>query len=193
MAEADKMKADILAGFGSVGTVTTGQWDEGLLNTQWVKTLTTKSRKANTKYGFAALAGDLGADVTLTGSDSKGIALKKLAVVGTLDGSRICSEGDISTITVVAIRDSDIFVGVDRTYSGRHVTDADDFLPNQGQIKSFTVKGLKLAKHADHFVDSNISAYQIGSAKLVNLESTNSSEDFGFWIMDMISLSKRVP
>ncbi|MBT3198354.1 MAG: hypothetical protein HN350_00400, partial [Phycisphaerales bacterium] len=74
--------ATITANNGSIGTVSAGQWDSGLLSALWVKSLTTKGRKANVRSGITALNGDFGADLILTGADSKGVSLGSAAIKG---------------------------------------------------------------------------------------------------------------
>ena len=81
----------IIALFGSVGTISAGQWDAGSLNATWAKTIMIKGKRGS-------LPGNFGATVTLTGQNSRGISLNKLQVAGEILGSHITLNGGAGTI-----------------------------------------------------------------------------------------------
>ncbi len=81
----------IIAMFGSVGTISAGQWNAGSLNVTWARTILIKGKRGS-------LPGNFGATVTLTGQNSRGISLNKLQVAGEILGSQITLNGGAGTI-----------------------------------------------------------------------------------------------
>ena len=128
------------------------------------------------------VAGDFGADVTLSGADPrKGLSLGRLQVAGTVRGSTVRSFGSIGSVMLGAVEGSDFLAGLKASVT-RHAAIGADFEDPMASIKSIKIKGLRLPKGTATprlFCDSNFSAASIGSVSLLNADLDNGREFFG--------------
>ncbi len=125
----------------------------------------------------------------IPGSRTK--ALGSLSVTGQVDGSRIFSRGDISRVTVGAIRNSCVFAG---TFSDTYQADvqgidgqADSVLDlpelkdvetGAGEIGTFIVTGRTLFGEFA-MLNSNVAASYIKTIRITGLQPANSGVPFG--------------
>jgi hypothetical protein len=175
---------------GGIGTISTSDWQSGVISAGWVGSVVSKVNRT------LGTTGNFGADLVLTGNDiqpwkptlgratiagdllagtcwdvQSGL-VGSLTFGGTVRQSVVRSASNIKSITVGATDGSDFGAGValNLLESNRHVDVGDVANAPQATIGTFTVKGLKLPKGAQiprFFMDSNISA-GIGKLNLLN-------------------------
>jgi len=148
---------------GDCGAVKAKRWQDGSIQAAKVTSITTTGA-AGTKT-IQAIRGDFGADVTLTNALAKP-ALATLAVAGWLDGSTINSAGRLATLAVGGMRSSTIIAG---DLAGTPAT--------QMALASLTVKGI--AGETDLVLGSSISAWNLGTVTLRDVNMSNGSTAFG--------------
>jgi hypothetical protein len=102
-------------------------------------------------------------------------------VGGTLSDSAISVANSIDTLTVGAVNDADILVGIDASVD-RHAAAAADFVNTEGSIAAITITGL--GGNGRFMVDSNFSAASIGAVTLKNVQISNGGVDFGLFALD---------
>lgn len=115
-------------------------------------------------------------------------AVGKVTVTGKVTGSRISATGDIASLTMGAVYDSDVLAGFDSAFTDRHATDHDDFTGRpQAVIGSISIKGLKLAKGVQRprfYVDNaNFTSSKAGKVSLINTDFT----DCGFYVCQSLA------
>jgi hypothetical protein len=92
--------------------------------------------------------------------------------------------GDMLGIMLGATVDSDFLAGISAD-APRHAEDADDFVNDSGYIGSITIRGVDLGEVDVYLVEnSNFSAASIRRASLLNVDTDNGGEPFGFWALD---------
>jgi uncharacterized repeat protein (TIGR02543 family) len=154
------------------------------------------------------IAGDFCADLTLTGGTSAytlltaSIAgslldcdwnitgdLLSLSIRGAAQNSRICSTGMISSIMLGASHDSDFLAGFDPDFDARRPYGSSDFSSTNAPIRMFMILGITTKPGTYYFSNTNVSAPTIGTVLLVNPQTQNSGESFGFWALDTSAAS----
>ncbi|HEX3150424.1 MAG TPA: choice-of-anchor Q domain-containing protein [Gemmataceae bacterium] len=125
--------------------------------------------KGNPKAG---IAGDLASDITISGVGVAAgkPALKTLKVAGAVTNSDIFVNGNVTTFSVGAFRDSRLFAG----YSGPDDGSGAFNLP--ASVTTFTVTG-----KTDGFQNSRVIATSFKTVTLTSLDSTNGNNEFGFY------------
>ena len=166
---------------GGTGTIMAAQWDAGSLDALWAKNITTKGNRWD-----AAISGDFGAVVNLTGQDTRGISLNKLQVAGTAQNATVRTSGSMGSLLLGATNGSDFLAGI-KDGVARNAASHDDFHHPAATIKSVKIKGWKMPKGQSaprFFENSCFSAATLGSISLLNVDYANDEETFGFSALD---------
>ena len=122
--------------------------------------------------GTINIKGGMSADVNISGAGvpSTKKALTSLRVKGAVTGSDIFVTGNVGSVVVGAFRDSRLFAG----YTG-----ADD---GSGTFNfPATVNTFRTTSKTDVFENSRVIANKFKTVTITNLDSTNSSNKFGFY------------
>ena len=177
-----KIDADSQMTLGSpVKGLTLATWAaDGALTAPSVATLNVAGDKKR------AITGNFSADVTLTNAASPQ-TLGKATIAGSLLGSRFAVAGNVGSITLGAMTDSQLLVGTAVGVNGLASTSADFvFKPAKPSLASLTIKGL--VANSPSFTTSTVDAWSIGTAsfKLVN---TVGASPFGLAANQIASLS----
>jgi hypothetical protein len=170
-----------------INQISTSDWRRGTITAGWIGSVTAKVS------GTFGGAGDWGASVVLTGAalpankptlgtvsiahnllygskwDVRAGFINAFTVTGTVEHSLICSAGTINSLTIGGSTASGFAAGVSYSYMQTHAY-ADSAHAPTAVIKSFTVKGLKVATGQTpprFFISSYISA-QITKMTLLN-------------------------
>jgi hypothetical protein len=192
--------ADIRVASG-LKSVTLIDWAGSALHAPWLSKLSVKGNKRE------GIPGDCNADVLLNGGPDapKGLTLggAKIAggvasavwnvagatgtvtVGGTVEQSTIRCAGDVAGFTARAMVQSDFLCGIAAGVE-RHAAAAGDFA-EEARLRSVKVTGLKPPKGQPAprcFVDSNLSAYAIGTVSLVNIAPASGDAPFGLFALD---------
>lgn len=129
--------------------------------------------------GVLQVAGEFGADLTLT----ENVPLKSVVIGGLLNRSTIKTAGNIGTVTVGGIYNSNLLAGLDARPDS-----VDDFAEAR-TIQSFTIVGM-----ADHrtelFTNSLLAAQTLGAVKLKGVVKGGAG-DFGL-VADVIKSYSRM-
>ncbi len=131
--------------------------------------------------GTLRSAGDFEADVSLT----DGVPTTSITVIGKLQNSTITTTAGIGTVTLGAMLDSKLLVGVSSI-----PTNVSDF-SDPFAIQSFTILGGPAVPSGSLFSNSQVAAQTIGAIKVQRVATTSGSGDFGF-IADVIRSYSRI-
>jgi hypothetical protein len=142
---------------GTIGTIRAKFWTDGAIQATKITSITTTGiAKTLTTL---AVSGDFGANVTLDNAASK-TPLLAMTLAGWLDGAMINSNnGPLGAFTMIGICDSTIQAGT-------------------AKIAGVTVKGI-LRDPQHFFINSNISAYTLGTISIKAVQGDSSSQPFG--------------
>ena len=139
---------------GNIGAIRAKRWADGSITAARIASITVTGVPG--PKGVPLVSGDFGADVTLTETARQ--ALSRLSATGWLVGATISSLAPIGTIAAGGIRDSTISAGA----PGIHTS-----------LTGLTVSGIKGAAYA--FMNSNVSAWTLGSVSLKAVQTANES------------------
>ena len=177
----------------SIGTITvSGRKDNPktpaneLLAGDWDADVSTGPIKSITAAG--TIRGDITASGAITsikatggitgairsGKDAKGTGIGSITVGGTVQGAKIVTSGSIGKMTVAALMDSDILVGVATDFAGQFAGHS-DFTNPAAKLTSLTVGGRKLPKGATH--SAYVSGVQLSAPSIGTLKLANVSDD----------------
>ena len=176
---------------GTIKSISTGGWTDAddradLITADYIGSLTIKGNMQadiatvsggyRSGLGKASVTGNLD-NVTI---DVHGGDIKSLTVGGVASHSTVRTDKNIGAITLGASDCSDFLAGVMDSVDRRATTRG--CFASDNLIKSFTVRGIKGTPVTNRFFsDSNVSAARIGSVKLVNVQSDNQGQRFGFF------------
>jgi hypothetical protein len=122
-------------------------------------------------------------------------AAASFSVAGRMDDSTFVSAGNVGTISVGAMRDSNVYVGLPDTTTGLPANGAFDALAaaRRPGITSATVSGMKGAPTDSAFENSNIAAWKIGSVLLTNVvkDTPGSTTPFGIAANKLTSYKRK--
>jgi hypothetical protein len=141
---------------GAIGTIRAKFWTDGAIQATKITSITTTGIAKT--LATPAVSGDFGANVTLDNAASK-TPLLAMTLAGWLDGAMINSNGPLGAFTMIGICDSTIQAGT-------------------AKIAGVTVKGI-LRDPQDFFINSNISAYTLGTISIKAVQGDSSSQPFG--------------
>ena len=122
--------------------------------------------------GSARIGGGAGGTWNITGSTGQ------IAIRGQANSLRVSSTGNMASLTLGAVKDSNFLAGFNSSFSDPHPDSSDDFVPSLlSSIGSIRVTGLKIpaGSPVPRFVEnSNFSAARIGAVQLMNVNLGNS-------------------
>jgi hypothetical protein len=134
--------------------------------------------------GRLALDGPVGSVrlASLDGAFAEVESAGRIEILNAVDSSTLRAVHRVERLTVGALWDSNVLVGVADPVLGR-VDSADDWTDAPGRLGRFTVAGLD-GVEADRrlVVNSNISARSLETADLVALETANEGGEFGIFV-----------
>jgi hypothetical protein len=142
---------------GAIGAIRAKFWTDGAIQAQKITSITTTGIAKT--LTTPAVSGDFGADVTLDNPVSK-TPLLAMTLAGWLDGATIASNGPLGAFSMVGMHDSTIQAA------------------GTSKIAGVTVKGI-LRNLQYFFINSNISAYTLGTISIKAVQGDSSSEPFG--------------
>jgi hypothetical protein len=142
---------------GAIGTIRAKFWLDGAIQATKITSITTTGI-AKTLATPVAVSGDFRANVTLNNAASK-TPLLAMTLAGWLDGAMIDSNGPLGAFTMVGMHDSTIQAGASK-------------------IAGVTVRGI-LRDPQCFFINSNISAYTLGTISIRAVQGDSSSQPFG--------------
>lgn len=157
---------------GGITSIKVLEWLSGGVTAGFVSDLATLGDKKR------ALAGDFKGQVTLTNSSAP-LTLGKLTIAGTLADARITSAGNVGAVTLGAIDDSQILVGVANGVTSL-ASNVSQFVlkPDKPNLASLTIKGLVANQQSFH--GSVIDAWNIGKVSLKLVDTAAQATPFGF-------------
>jgi hypothetical protein len=130
------------------------------------------------------------AAITLTNAGTlKSPDLRTLSVGGTFSGTTLRSAGDINSIHLGALSNSDIFAGVSPGVEGLPTSAAD--FTTDAEIVSFAVTGIRGVTYAVE--DSNIAAATLGKVLVEKVNGNNGNLPFGFSTESLASFTDDQP
>jgi hypothetical protein len=147
---------------GSIGAIVAQTWLGG-------------SIKADTLSSLDIRGGDFAADLTLDNKAGAIVALSRASVRGWVDEVDIRVQGNVRSFAAMGMRNSNLFVGV-----GAEVVDLPD--DDSDFQDNLTLQSLRLTGAlgaGSSFIDSNVAAWTIGSARLTDAQLDNSGQPFG--------------
>lgn len=168
----------------------------GMINTMTVAGAIHGNISATASIGTIT-AGTIAGSSVRAGKDARGTSLGKLNVSqdvdnldlrvdglistvsmkGALNNSRIQARDGIKKMTVASLLNSEILVGVDRSFNQDVITRS-NVVNAAAKLGSLTVTGKKLPKgqsHPAYVVDSNISAPIVGKVSLLNVPADSAA------------------
>ncbi len=154
-----------------INSIRAAEWLGGSITAPWISNLLIR-------YG------NFNADIILNDSNTRGIALNRFSVAGTITDSDITAQGTIGSIIAGAMQNSSCFIGTGITLDIN--LDGVPDLPNPATditldpiftIQRLTIKGIK-GYSGDCFVNSNIAAANIGVISLILPQYDNTDVPF---------------
>ena len=116
------------------------------------------------------------ATVTLTSAAAKGYAMTALRVRGSMLGSTVRSAGNVGAVTVAAVRNSALLVGVANGVAS--LPTARSGFATAARLDAFTVSGGGRTVAA--VVGSDVAAADIGRVRVGDVQTANGGTAFGF-------------
>jgi hypothetical protein len=181
---------------GKVGAITADSIDSAWAGTfaSSINSLTIRGNQSGSltagAIGAWSVRGNLDAATISLGSGAKPV-LDNLHVDGTVENSDLNAAGEMRTISVGALLDSNIFAGVDSTITGLP-TNSSNFISEPSgdappEILSFTILGLPDTTFA--MTGSNIAAATLGRVIIRKVDIDNSGTPFGIAADALTSLT----
>jgi len=105
-------------------------------------------------------------------------ALGTMSVGGNMANSQLLSDGNLTSVTLGGMDDSEAFAGVASSVTGLPGAEAD--FSGQDSIGTFTILGLKSGTTPiTSLINSNIAAWKLGTASLAYAQGDNGGVPFG--------------
>jgi hypothetical protein len=161
---------------GAVGAVTSINWLGGAISADKLGALTIKGQAATKTLPL--ISGDLHAQITLTGEGvlGAGLTLTSASILGTLSDSAWRINGNSGAITLGAITDSSVFVGVAPAVDANTLpTLKSQFLKPTATLAAFTVtgKGVATPNTTPTFTNSRIAAGVLTNISLKRVDPSD--------------------
>ncbi len=164
---------------GNIGAVSSLDWIGGSITAKKITSITTKTQGKLGVGGF--IAGDFSAAVTLLGDDSnKGNVLTSAVIVGTLLDSIWRFNGNSGAISVGAINNSSVFLGVSSEAPASILPVSGVKFTNEATVLAgFTVTGKAVANPNSEptFINSRIAAGTFTSISIKQVDTTQSTNN----------------
>jgi hypothetical protein len=169
---------------GRARTVSAGRWSAGSLTARTLDSLRISGNRT------AALAGDLGANITLTGASSTGYSCQSISVSGAMQSALLTMAGSAGSLTAKQMISSQLLVG----YSPNDPADpmAGGTYDSTQSIRSVTVSGVT-GSTAMAYTGSTIAAWKVGTVSLASFDSNNLGTEFGVRGQVLSAVTSRNP
>lgn len=171
----------------AVNKLTALQWSAGSITMDVLGRLRITGRRANARWGLAAIPGNFGADLTVNNTAASRYAARSISVANWIDGADIRIQGNTGKVSAAGARNGLLFVGVQPAETD--LPDAAGDFSSQSMLRTLLIRGV--AGEAWSFINFNVAASNLGRARVVNVQTDNSGTPFGFAAESIRNLGMR--